>query len=43
MAKRIFPSMIDRLKRKKDHNRADALLIAEACRRKVVAFNPLLS
>jgi hypothetical protein len=33
MARKLFPSMIDRLKRKKDHNRADALLIAEACRR----------
>lgn len=33
MARKLFPSMLDRLKRKKDHNRADALLIAEACRR----------
>lgn len=33
MARKLFPSMIDRLKREKDHNRSDALLIAEACRR----------
>ena len=33
MARKLFPSMLDRLKRKKDHNRADALLIAEYCRR----------
>jgi len=33
MARKLFPSMLGRLKRKKDHNRADALLIAEACRR----------
>jgi hypothetical protein len=33
MARKLFPSMIDRLKRKRDHNRAEALLIAEACRR----------
>jgi hypothetical protein len=33
MARKLFPSMLGRLKRKKDHNRAEALLIAEACRR----------
>lgn len=33
LARKLFPSMMMRLKRKKDHNRADALLIAEACRR----------
>ena len=33
MARKLFPKNIRDLKRKKDHNRADALLIAEACRR----------
>jgi len=33
MARKLFPSILGRLKRKKDHNRAEALLIAEACRR----------
>lgn len=32
-ARRLFPEMSDMLKRKKDHSRADALLIAEYCRR----------
>ena len=32
-ALRIFPEMIDFLKRKKDHGRAEALLLAEYCRR----------
>jgi len=32
-ARRLFPSMLHRLKRKKDDGRADALLIAEYCRR----------
>jgi len=32
-ARRLFPEMSDMLKRKKDHNRAEALLIAEYCRR----------
>ena len=32
-ARRLFPDLRDRLKRKKDHNRAEALLIAEYCRR----------
>lgn len=32
-ARRLFPDMSDVLKRKKDHNRAEALLIAEYCRR----------
>lgn len=32
-ARRLFPEMRDQLKRKKDHNRADALLLAEYCRR----------
>ena len=34
MARRLFPQLNEHLKRKKDHNRADALLIAEYCRRK---------
>ena len=33
MGRKLFPSMLPHLKRKKDHNRAEALLIAEACRR----------
>lgn len=33
MARKLFPGAINSLKRKKDHNRADALLIAEACRK----------
>lgn len=34
MARRLFPELIKKyLSRKKDHNRADALLIAEYCRR----------
>ena len=33
MARKLFPSMLEFLKRKKDHGRADALLIAEYCRR----------
>lgn len=37
MARKLFPNMLDRLNRKKDHNRADALLIAEACRRSMGA------
>lgn len=32
-AKRIFPKMTEFLKRKKDHNRAEALLLAEYARR----------
>ena len=32
-ARRLFPSMSSELKRKKDHGRAEALLIAEYCRR----------
>lgn len=32
-ARRIFPQMADKLKRKKDHNRAEALLLAEFARR----------
>ena len=32
-ALRIFPEMADMLKRKKDHNRAEALLLAEYARR----------
>jgi crossover junction endodeoxyribonuclease RuvC len=33
-AKQLFPSVADRLARKKDHGRAEALLIAEYARRK---------
>ncbi len=33
MARRLFPELRDHLKRKRDHGRADALLIAEYCRR----------
>lgn len=32
-ARRLFPEMADMLKRKKDHSRADALLLAEYARR----------
>jgi len=32
-ARRLFPNMAEYLKRKKDHNRAEALLLAEYCRR----------
>jgi crossover junction endodeoxyribonuclease RuvC len=32
-ARRLFPELTGSLRRKKDHNRADALLIAEYCRR----------
>jgi len=32
-ARRLFPEMAEYLKRKKDHSRADAILIAEYCRR----------
>lgn len=35
LARRLFPAIArEHLSRKKDHNRAEALLIAEACRRK---------
>jgi hypothetical protein len=33
LARKLFPNVMGRLTRKKDHNRADALLIAEWCRR----------
>lgn len=33
MARRLFPDLSQDLRRKKDHGRADALLIAEYCRR----------
>ena len=33
VARKLFPAMLPMLKRKKDHNRADALLIAEYCRK----------
>ena len=33
VARRLFPDQLERLKRKGDHNRADALLIAEYTRR----------
>ena len=33
VARRLFPDQLDKLKRKGDHNRADALLIAEYTRR----------
>ena len=33
LAVRLFPSVADRLSRKKDHGRAEALLLAEFCRR----------
>lgn len=33
LARRLFPSMADFLKRKKDHSRAEALLICEAARK----------
>ena len=36
MARKMFPTLHDKLKRKKDHNRAEALLIAEYCRRTTV-------
>lgn len=32
IARSKFPDMMDRIKREKDHNRAEALLIAEYCR-----------
>jgi hypothetical protein len=32
-ARRLFPQMQDRLKRKKDHNRAEALLICAYCKK----------
>uniref|UniRef100_A0A6M3IGY2 Uncharacterized protein n=2 Tax=viral metagenome TaxID=1070528 RepID=A0A6M3IGY2_9ZZZZ len=32
LARRLFPSVSEELKRKKDHNRAEALLIALYCR-----------
>jgi len=32
-ARRLFPSMVPMLNRKKDHGRAEALLLAEYCRR----------
>jgi crossover junction endodeoxyribonuclease RuvC len=32
-ARRLFPQALNRLTRKKDHNRAEALLLAEYCRR----------
>lgn len=32
-ARRLFPQMANRLTRKMDHNRAEALLLAEYCRR----------
>jgi len=34
LAKKLFPSISDKLTRKKDHGRAEALLIAEYARRK---------
>ena len=34
LARRLFPKMKDTLKRKKDHDRAEALLLAELMRRK---------
>jgi hypothetical protein len=34
MARRIFPKMASQLARKKDHGRAEALLLAALCRRK---------
>ena len=34
MARRLFPKMRSELSRKKDHGRAEALLLAELCRRK---------
>ena len=36
LARRIFPDMLEHLKRKKDDGRADALLIAEWARRQGV-------
>jgi len=33
-ARRLFPQLSDHLKRKKDHGRAEALLICEFCKRK---------
>lgn len=33
-ARRLFPQMAEKLTRKGDHNRAEALLLAEFCRRK---------
>lgn len=32
-ARRLFPEMVNQIKRKKDHGRSDALLIAEYCKR----------
>ena len=37
VALKLFPGLADQLKRKKDHNRADALLIYEYWRRRVIA------
>ena len=34
-AQKMFPGMVDSLKRKKDHHRAEALLIAEYTRRRI--------
>jgi crossover junction endodeoxyribonuclease RuvC len=39
-ALRLFPDLGDQLKRKKDHGRADALLIAEYIRRKLNGQRP---
>jgi hypothetical protein len=33
LARRLFPALGEKLKRKGDHNRAEALLLAEYCRR----------
>ena len=35
-ARRLFPKMAEQLSRKKDHGRAEALLLAEYCRRSII-------
>jgi len=37
MARELFPEMKIFLSRKKDHNRAEALLMAELCKRRYYA------